>query len=97
MSGGYTEGLLKKKLLDQLLSYWFLKSLFPTLLKYVSMSGAMTEEKLIQSAQQMDLIYSQSSTLYDLIPHATSPVSNRARTPKGSHADGVIGSVSQID
>ena len=60
------------------------------------MSGAMTEEQLIQSSQQMDLIYSQSGTLYDLIPLAARPTSDPARPSKEPHTDGVIGSVSQI-
>jgi hypothetical protein len=39
-------------------------------MKYVSMSGAITKEQEIHHAQHLDLIYSQSGTLYDLIPHA---------------------------
>ena len=89
--------LIKEKILDQFLVGWFVKSQFPTLAKYVAMSRAMTEEKLIQSAQKMDLIYSQSCTLYDLIPLVARPTSNPARPLKGNHVDGVIGSVSQID
>ena len=44
----------------------------------------------------MDLIYSQSRTLYDLIPHAGRPTSNIAWSPKGPHADGVIGYVNKM-
>ena len=57
----------------------------------------MTEEQLIQSAQQMDLIYSQLSTLYDLIPLVVRPASDLARLSKGTHVDGVIGSIRKID
>ena len=69
----------------------------PTIAKHVAISGAMTEDQLIQSAQQMDLIYSQSSTLYDLIPLVARPASDPTIPSKGPHADGVIGFVIQID
>ena len=61
------------------------------------MSGDMNEEKLIQSSQQMDLIYSQLGTLYYLIPHTVRPASNPSKQPKGPHVDGVLGSITQID
>ena len=67
-----------------------MKSLFPTLAKDVAMSRAMIEEKLIQISQQMDLIYSQSDKLYDLIPLAVRPASDPSRPLKGPHADGVV-------
>ena len=57
----------------------------------------MTEEKLIQISQQIDLIYSQLGTLYDLIPLAARPTSNPEGPSKGPHVDGVIGSIIQID
>ena len=49
---GWRKGrrLIKAEILDQFLADWFVKSLFPTLSKYVSMSVAMTKEKLIHSA-----------------------------------------------
>ena len=34
------------------------------------MGGAVTEEKAISCMQYLDLVYSQSGTLYDLIPQA---------------------------
>ena len=34
------------------------------------MFGEVTEEKFIHHAQQLDLIDSQASTLYNIIPHA---------------------------
>ena len=57
----------------------------------------MIEEKLIQSAKQMGLIYSQLSTLYDLIPLAARPAFDPASPLRGPHVDGVIGSIIQID
>ena len=58
------------------------------------MSGAVTEEDVIRRAQHLDLIYSQSGTLYDIIPNAPRPSNETPRTTPGAHADGVIGSVS---
>ena len=57
------------------------------------MSGAITEEELILRAQQLDLIYAQSGTLYELIPHASRPTFDLTKPLPGPHADGVIGSV----
>ena len=92
-----TQRLIKAEIPDQFLVDWFVKSLFPTLSKGVAMSGDMTGEQLIQSAQQMDFIYSQSGTLCDLIPLAARPAFDPARPSKGPHADGVIDFVIQID
>ena len=51
------------------------------------------EEEAILRAQQLDLIYSQSGILYEIIPEAPRP-SHKAEKPKpGPHADGVVGSV----
>jgi hypothetical protein len=35
------------------------------------MGGVVTEEEAIARAQYLDLVYSQSGTLYELIPNAT--------------------------
>ena len=74
--------LIKVEILDQFLIDWFVKSLFPTLSKYVAMSRSITEEKLIHIAQQMDLIYSKLGTLYDLIPLDAIHTSDPARPSK---------------
>ena len=58
------------------------------------MSRAVTEEDVIRRAQHLDLIYSQSDTLYDIIPNAPRPSNDIPQTTPGPHADGVIGSVS---
>ena len=55
---------------DHLLSNWFCKSLLPTLAKDICLPSAVTKYQSIRRAQHLDLIYSQSSTLYDLLPHA---------------------------
>jgi hypothetical protein len=58
------------------------------------MGGVVTEEQAISHAQYLDLIYSQTGTLYDLLPDLPRPgTSTTSTTPAASHAaDGVIGS-----
>ena len=41
----------------------------------------------------MDLIYSQSGILYEIIPEAPRPTHNVVKPKPGPHADGVVGSV----
>jgi len=62
--------LVKAPIPDALLEDWFTKSLLPKISCDVAMSGAVTEEDVIRRAQHLDLIYSQSGTLYDIIPNA---------------------------
>lgn len=44
-------------------------------------------------AQYLDLVYSQSDTLYDLIPNAPRPSNDPSRPSTESHVDGLIYSV----
>jgi hypothetical protein len=62
--------------------------------KDISMGGIVTEEQAISRAQYIDLVYSQTGTLYDLLPELPRPgTSSTSTTPAASHAaDGVIGS-----
>jgi hypothetical protein len=46
---------------------WFLKSLVPKLSKDVATSGVFLEEEVIMRAQQLELIYSQSGLLYEVL------------------------------
>ena len=78
--------------LDFLLD-WFLKSLLPYISKDVSTSGVTNEEEAILRAQQLDLIYSQSRILYEIIPQASRPTHDTEKPNPGPHADGVVGSV----
>jgi hypothetical protein len=57
------------------------------------MGGVVTEEQEISHAQYLDLVYSQTGTLYDLIPDAPRPSTNPTpKPPVASHVvDGVIG------
>jgi hypothetical protein len=58
------------------------------------MGGVVTEEQAISRAQYLDLVYSQTGTLYDLLPDLPRPGTTPATStaPAASHAaDGVIG------
>jgi hypothetical protein len=72
---------------------WFTKSLLPQIARDVSMGGVVTEEEAIAQAQYLDLVYSQSGTLYELIPNATRTTNDPSKPSTAPHADGVIGSV----
>lgn len=43
---------------NQLLAYWFTKSLFPPIARDVAMGAAMTKEQAISRAQYLDLVHS---------------------------------------
>jgi hypothetical protein len=59
----------------------------------IAMGGVVTEEKAITRAQYLDLVYSQTGTLYDFLPDAPHPSTTAtSTTPATSHAaNGVIG------
>jgi hypothetical protein len=84
--------LIKVLLPDQILSAWFTKSLIGPIAYDVSMGGVITEVKAISRSQYLDLVYSQTSTLYDLIPDAPCPSTNPTPTPLVAYhvADGMI-------
>ena len=65
--------MVKTYVPDQLLAEWFIKSLLPSITEDVAKGGVVIEEKVISRAQYLDLIYTQSSTLYDKIPDAPRP------------------------
>ena len=85
--------LIKAPIPDQILTDWFTKSLLPPIARDVAMGGAITEERAIARAQYLDLVYSQSSTLYDLIPNAPHPSTDPLRPASKPSSDGLIGSV----
>jgi hypothetical protein len=76
-----------------LLEEWFTKSFVNDIGQDIIMGGVVTEEQAISHAQYLDLIYSQTGTLYDLLPDLPHPsTSATSTTPTASHAaDGVIG------
>jgi hypothetical protein len=85
--------LIKLELPDQLLAEWFTKSFVNDIARDIAMGGVVTEEQAISRAQYLDLIYSQTGTLYDLLCDAPRPSTfATSTTPAASHAaDGVIG------
>ena len=62
------------------------------------MGGVVTKEQAIARARYMDLVYSQSGTLYEIIPQASrasnDPNSVTSSVKTGS-VNGVIGSISK--
>jgi hypothetical protein len=68
-----------------------MKSLFTYISKDVSTSGVTSEEEAIFKSQQLDLIYTQSGMLYEIL--LGTPRSNYdPRQNIGPHAYGIIGS-----
>jgi hypothetical protein len=70
---------------------WFLKSLFPYILKDVSTSRVTYEEEDIFKSKQLDLIYAQSRMLYQIFPDASRSNYDPRQKP-WPHVDGIIGS-----
>jgi len=73
---------------------WFLRSLQPTICKYVSLFGVFIEEEAIFRAQKLVLIYSRSSVLYEIFIDASIPQMDLYKMKPGPHANGVVGSIS---
>jgi len=65
--------LVKVYIPYQILVEWFIKSLLPVITEDVSKGGVVTEEQVISLAQYLDLVYTQSSTLYEKIPNLPYP------------------------
>jgi hypothetical protein len=84
--------LIKVPVPPEFLLEWFLKSLVPQLSKDVAMSGVFSEEDAIMRAQQLELIYSQSGLLYEILPDAPRSILDKTRQRVGPHADGIVGS-----
>ena len=57
------------------------------------MGSAFMEEQAISRAQYLDLVYSQSRTLYDLIPHSPHPSFDPTKPPTKNPIDDVVGSI----
>ena len=62
-------------------------------MKDVSTSGVQNEEQEIFRAQELDLIYAQSSFLYEIISNAPRS-SFDPKVKPGPHADGIVGCAS---
>jgi hypothetical protein len=85
--------MIKAIIFDILLAEWFTKSLLPPIARDVTMGGTITEEETIARAQYLDLVYSQSGTLYEFLLNVYRANTNPSKPSSSSHADGVIGSV----
>jgi len=70
-----------------------MKYLLPPIARDVAMGIVVTEEQAIIRAQYLDLVYSQSKTLYGLIPQSPHPSIDPAKPPAEAPVDGVIGSI----
>lgn len=76
---------------------WFSKSLFPKIALDVSMLGSIMEEQLSLRMQQLDLIYSQSRILYEIIPHTLRPSADPTKPLLRPHVDGVVSSNAMVN
>jgi hypothetical protein len=86
------KSLIKVPVPPAFLLEWFLKYLVPQLSKDITTSRVFSEEDAIMSAQQFELIYSQSSLLYNILPDAPRSILDKTRQRAGPHADGIVGS-----
>jgi hypothetical protein len=82
--------MIKVIIPDILLVEWFTKSLLPPITRDVAMGGMVTEEETIARAQYLDLVYSRSGTLYDLLLNAARANTDPSKPSSSSHVDGVI-------
>ena len=73
-----------------------MKYLFPPISQDVAMGGAITKEQEISHAQYLDLVYSQSGTLYDLISQVPHPNTDPINPPVETLVDGVVGSIQSL-
>lgn len=85
--------LIKFHIPDQILTHWFTTSFVNKIGQDIVMGACVTEEQAIARAQYLDLIYSQSDMLYDILPDA--PWFRTSKALPTPTVDGVIGSVSQ--
>jgi hypothetical protein len=86
------KSLIKVPVPPTFLLEWFLKSLVPQLSKDIAMPRVFSKEDAIMRAQQFDLIYSQSSLLYNIFPDAPRSILDKTRQRAGPNADGIVGS-----
>jgi hypothetical protein len=70
----------------------FLKYLVPIVSKDVENSGVFLEEEVIMRAQQLELIYSQSSMLYDIFLDRPQSIFDKSKQNSRPHVNGIVGS-----
>jgi hypothetical protein len=84
--------LIKVKVPPAFFLEWFLKSLVPCVSKDIATSRVFSEEEAIMRAQQLELIYSQSDMLYEILPDAPWSTFDLTKPKSGPHVDGIVGS-----
>jgi ribosomal protein L44E len=87
----HQNSLIKVPIPPAFLLEWFLKSLVPQLSKDVTMSGVFSEEDAIMRSQQLELIYSQSGLLHEILPDAPRSILDKTKQRVVPHADGIVG------
>ena len=60
------------------------------------MGSVVTKEQAISQAQYLELVYSQSETLYDLIPQDPCQSTDPAKPPAEVPIDGIVGSIQSL-
>ena len=85
--------LIKAFITPEFLLEWFLKSLLPYIENDVSTSGVQNKEQAIFRAHELDLIYSQSELLYEIIPNVPCSSFDPKIEPE-PHANGIVGCTS---
>ena len=85
--------LIKFEIPDELLIKWFTKSFVNKITVDIAMGGCVTEDH----AQYLDLVYSQSGTLYEILSDAPRPSLDPTslKSLDVPPIDGIIGSISQ--
>jgi hypothetical protein len=83
--------LIKTCIPPDFLLEWFLKSLKPPISKDVATFGVISEEEALFKAQQLDLIYTQSRMLYQILLNAPRSNYDPRKKPE-PHANGIVGS-----
>ena len=74
--------MIKAKIPEKFLVYWYVNYLFPNIAKYVAMLGSITKEKFMLCAQQPD------------IPHSPCLSTDPTKPTPSPDVDGVTGSIS---
>jgi hypothetical protein len=88
----HQKSLIKVQIPLNFFLVWFLMSLVLVISKDVATSGVFSKEEVIMRAQQPELIYSQSSLLYDILPDVPSSILDKAKQNYRPHVDGIVGS-----
>jgi hypothetical protein len=64
----------------------------PYISKDITTYGVFSEEEEIMIAQQLELIYSQSDMIYEILLDAPWSNFDLSKPKSGPHADGIVGS-----